>query len=149
MEAAAILSHAADDYGAPGVDAEYGTGVLNMARALEHGTRGIYDVAVAPAYVYESGDEDTRYEVAVFAQNRGTEVADRMTLEVEIDGESHRFSFSDVGVGETVSHTFVMDRETLAGGAVNILTRARLVGVDDARPRDNAGRSVLQLAPVP
>lgn len=69
---ASALEATADDFGAPGRDAEYGAGLVNFERLTRPAGAGVSDVSVNDVYCRRA--EGGRADPAVFAtiQNRGT-----------------------------------------------------------------------------
>lgn len=145
-DAAELLIRYADDYGAPGRDEEYGSGILNMERVMDRDVEDACDLAVSPAYVDETAGGEGKFSVAAYAQNRGTVTAPRVSLSVTIDGKPYHLSFENVGVGETVSHVFLLDRDVLEGkGSIRVVMRASVEGVSDMDPSNDAGETMLYL----
>ncbi len=72
-EAAKIVLANADDEGAPGLDSEYGSGVLNMDRIMNRQVRGRYDAAITCMRVLPGNGPGRQQQVEVTVQNRGTE----------------------------------------------------------------------------
>jgi thermitase len=100
-----LLYDYSDEAGAPGIDQEYGHGILNLSRVLNRNTRGIYDVAVASQYLspqqaatLESQRSGT---VEVIVENRGTETAYQIQLANRIAGYSWTQLIAQLPAGAT------------------------------------------------
>lgn len=99
-----------DDAGMPGRDSEYGSGVVNIQRLMNRQVPGIVDMAAGRPHVELPSTGNGDLVVHVYAQNRGTEVLPRVTLELLIEQTvRHVWSFQNVGVSQTVSHTLRTD----------------------------------------
>lgn len=136
-DAVDLLKEYSIDAAAPGPDVELGRGILNMRRVLQRNETGIYDVMAGRPYVASAEDSDDM-RVWVYAQNTGTEPLRDVRLSADINGAAHSLRFSNVRVGQTVSHEFRLTREELElAGLLEIKTAAELDGVEDIYPRDN------------
>jgi subtilisin family serine protease len=137
-----------DDYGAPGEDAAYGQGILNMGRIMQRNQPGIYDVTAGGPYILIPDDSSDALMIEFYAQNRGTEPIEEMTLNVTIEGVPSVLHFQNIAVGQTVSERVTVPPEIIpADGHVTATHAAVITGHRDANPRDNGQRSVFFLAP--
>ncbi|MBQ9368329.1 MAG: S8 family serine peptidase [Victivallales bacterium] len=108
-EAAVLLLENSNDMGLPADDVEYGLGGVNVERALNADSPGIFDAAAADVAFVKN--EAGAVESVVFtAQNRGTEEMERMvlvcTLRDAVTGKkiySEEKLFENVPVGGSVS----------------------------------------------
>jgi subtilisin family serine protease len=145
-EAASILRRYADDVGEPGDDPAAGAGIVNPVRAIGRDRRGIFDVAVSPPALRARRGVEGLTAVGS-AQNRGTEVLPKVELTMTVDGVTESRVFGDVGVGQTVSHTMVLDSERFRQtGRVTVTVRAVAAGVEDLYPGNNE-RTTTLIAP--
>ena len=143
-EAVRLLAQYADDAGDPGRDDEYGAGILNVKRAEERNTRGIYDMAAGDLVVHEPARASDDMTVVLSVQNRGTESIYHVVLTVEAEGIASRMSYFNVQVGQTLSHQLQINRARLEQmGSVVISYRARIDGKQDADPSNNGRRVTL------
>lgn len=143
IEAADLLVHYSNDAGAPGEDDELGAGVLDVARAMERDRTGVFDMAIA-AHYYDPASGS----LLVSAQNRGTERIVSVRLEVVIDGTKQTHNFLNVDVGAVIHEQYFIDTARLRqAGRMEVISVVIPQGVEDARPGNNARRSVL--APPP
>jgi len=139
-----LLAQYADDAGDPGRDDEYGAGILNVKRAEERNTRGIYDMAAGDLVVHEPARASDDMTVVLSVQNRGTESIYHVVLTVEAEGIASRMSYFNVQVGQTLSHQLQINRARLEQmGSVVISYRARIDGKQDADPSNNGRRVTL------
>ncbi|OGV83768.1 MAG: hypothetical protein A2340_11155 [Lentisphaerae bacterium RIFOXYB12_FULL_60_10] len=139
-DVARLLRQYADDAGLPGIDEEYGHGVLNIQRVLERSEPGIHDVAVGTPLVKETGGVPY---LTLVIQNRGTEMLDKIELDLDIDGVASVHGIYRVPVGVSVAREFRLDgRRLVQPEGVHVRYAARLPDVIDVRPLNNAPRSV-------
>jgi len=142
-DAASILRRYADDVGEPGDDFATGSGIVNPMRVLARDQRGIFDVAVAPPAVRGRLGVDV-LSVVGSAQNRGTEDLPKVELTMSVDGVTETSIFTDVGVGQTVSHVMVLDSDRFRqSGTATVALRAVAPGVEDLFPGNNERTTVL------
>ncbi|MFV1994956.1 MAG: S8 family serine peptidase, partial [Verrucomicrobiales bacterium] len=83
-EAIEVMNAYANEAGRPGYDDQFGSGIINLGRAMERGNPGIFDVAIASQSfadpVIASNNANQVIDIAV--QNRGTEPLYNVRLEV-------------------------------------------------------------------
>jgi len=139
-----ILCGHSDDAGAPGMDYEFGNGILNIRRVMNRDVAGIYDASVGGPYVPPQTGDDEALEIVVYAQNRGTENLDRIDLKVEIGGVSKVWNLYDVGVGRTMSRKLRVSRTQInESGIIDILSSVVIGSAKDANPGNNVSRTVI------
>ena len=144
VEAARILVDYSDDRGVPGEDIAVGEGVISVQRALDRDTSGIYNMTAAPAFTIAEGEGVERMTVYLYAQNRGTEPLDTVTLNVDVNGEQQVLTYDNVGVGDSVIHEFVITTNVLAGfDSITITHSVGIPGQTDSVPGDNARETVM------
>lgn len=73
QQAADLVIATSNDAGYPGSDPDYGAGILDLGRIMNHDTAGIYDVAIAGQILISPETAATLPEVWVTIQNQGTE----------------------------------------------------------------------------
>ena len=145
-DAAEIVLDYVDDNGAPNSDPEYGEGVLNIGRIQSRGEAGIYDLALSSHFIDEDESGEETCAVLVSVQNRGTERIESGELNVAVAGDVSIFSTGPLQVGEVVTRVVVVDLGRLSGlASVEILSTAKLSGVEDAVPDNDRRRSLLVL----
>jgi hypothetical protein len=145
-EAVAILLANTDDHGAPGDDAEYGQGVMDVARVDNRNTAGIVDIAVGDPWLDTAAGSSAG--IWLYVQNRGTEPVSTVNLSIDIDGVPMSAVFYNVGVGQTASRRFELDPANLQKyGQISVDCRAAAEGLTDAVPGNNARRGIVKSAP--
>jgi hypothetical protein len=72
-EAADLVTSLSNDAGYPGEDSEYGSGILDLGRVMNHGTPGIYDAAVTGQVLVMPTSPTSIPEIWITVQNQGTE----------------------------------------------------------------------------
>ena len=143
-DAADILCDHCDDAGAPGMDYEFGNGILNIRRVMNRDVAGIYDASVGGPYVPPQTGDAEALEIVVYAQNRGTENLGRIDLKVEMGGVSKVWNLYDVGVGRTVSRKLRISRAQInESGIIDVLSSVVVGGIEDASPGNNVSRTVI------
>jgi subtilisin family serine protease len=146
--AADVLLQYADDAGAPGDDAEYGSGILNMARVQNRDVAGIYDVAAGTPYVLS--EPGTGLSVALYVQNRGTENLPSVDLNIDIDGVQSLAAFYNLAPGETASRVFGLSESRLReSGSIRIDCSADIPGFEDAVASNNRRFGVVTTGSAP
>jgi hypothetical protein len=85
-EAVRIVFANADDEGLPGVDPEYGSGVVNLDRIMNRNQRGRYDAAITCQRILPPGEAREEEQVEVTIQNRGTEILVNSLTEISTPG---------------------------------------------------------------
>jgi len=141
LEAAEILAQTSADAGAAGHDDEYGSGILDLDRAMHRDERGIYDMALVGIFL----DSASR-TLSVTAQNRGTEKIPGVELRVSIDATSYSYHFADIGVGRAISQPFSADLAKLQQER-GVIVRATVMvrGAEDGEPGNNTRIAVLSV----
>ena len=139
LEAEDLILLNSNDMGLPADDVEYGLGGVNVERALNADTPGIFDAAAADVAVVKN--EAGNVENVVFtAQNRGTEEIERMvlvyTLKDALSGktvDSGESVFENVPVGGSVSVVVGSDEELPPKLSASVEVRS----ADDANDHNN------------
>ena len=139
LEAEDLILLNSNDMGLPADDVEYGLGGVNVERALNADTPGIFDAAAADVAVVKN--EAGNVENVVFtAQNRGTEEIERMvlvyTLKDALSGktvDSGESVFENVPVGGSVSVVVGSDEELPQKLSASVEVRS----ADDANDHNN------------
>ena len=84
-DAVRIVFANADDEGLPGVDPEYGSGVVNLDRIMNRDQRGRYDAAITCQRILPPGQSGEE-QLEVTIQNRGTEILVNSLIEISTPG---------------------------------------------------------------
>lgn len=144
-EAADIVLKYADDAGAPGLDIELGSGVLNMDRILHRDTQNIYDAAVGDFYLDYSKATETTIPLLITVQNRGTERLNSVFVSLaENNGIPQRVYLGSLVERETTAHTLYLDRNHIdPETGYSIQAETFISGrEDDRKDNDTKSRSI-------
>lgn len=146
--AAQLVVQTASDAGAPGADANYGNGILNLDWAMNRNTAGHYDTAIASHY-YDAAHNQMQFVV----QNRSAAAVAGLQLSLNTTGgtaASTLISVPSLAAGETYIATVPVDDAALkAAGAITYATQlTNPPGLPDSAPGNNRKSSTLT-APAP
>jgi hypothetical protein len=146
-EAADILLAYADDYGAPGVDEEYGHGILNLNRVENRDVPGLYDAAIGPPSLLADGASQ---DLIVYVQNRGTEPLNQVDVEMTINGVPATIAFYNVAAGATASRAYPLDMQNLVRyGEISVSLKSSIPGQEDMLPANDAVTATVTLQSTP
>ncbi len=139
-QAAQLLEQYASDGGAPGYDADYGYGVVNLGWAMNRNNPVYVDTAISSHY-FDSANGQMEFVV----QNRSGEGISGMVLNVETNGVTTAYPLPLVGPGASYVVTQAVDLNQLkANGSIVYRTQlANPVGTSDQVPANNQRTSVL------
>lgn len=142
--AAQLLISSANDAGAPGADANYGQGTLNVGWALNRNNAAYYDPAVA-SHHYDAANNRMQFVV----QNRSGAAAAGLQLNVTTTAgtapTSTLFSVPPLAAGESYVANLPVDRATLQS-ASPLTYATQLInppGRSDSVPANNRRSSTL------
>ena len=139
-EAVRIVFANADDEGLPGVDPEYGSGVVNLDRIMNRNQRGRYDAAITCQRILPpSKTEEEQVEVTI--QNRGTEILVNSLIEISTPGGVTKINATTLSPGEVQSFKAPL-RRFPADQFMRLKSKAGLSTGADLTP-DNNTREVL------
>jgi hypothetical protein len=133
-QAAQIVMANLNDNGAPGADASYGAGLLDMGRVLRRDAPGVVDAAVAGVVVSADGNS-----LLVTVQNRGT--APLVNTAVQVSSGSSSYPLNVTSLAPGAVFTFSVPAPANQGAMVT--TKVTPVGAD-AFPANNSRSDVLQ-----
>jgi hypothetical protein len=145
-----LVTHA-NEAGAPGPDPEYGVGNLNIGRALEAGTPGIIDVAVA-SYHYDPmpGVGGNANAAQVIVENRGTEPVHNVNVLIDSGDGERSYNVAFLQPGETqVIPTPINASAASAAGGLGVAATASLntaFGSEDRDLSDNTFQRVIDIS---
>lgn len=129
-----ILAATVNDAGAPGADSDYGRGILNVGWAMSQSDPTRVDPAVSSHY-YDTAKSQMDFVV----QNRGGLALSGLSLDVETDGFTKRYTISSLAVGASTVITVPVDQKTLTtnGAIIFKTTLSTPIGVNDQNPANN------------
>ena len=129
-----ILAATVNDAGAPGADSDYGRGILNVGWAMSRSDPTRVDPAVSTHY-YDVAKSQMDFVV----QNRGGQALSGLSLDVETDGFTKRYTISSLAVGASTVITVPVDQRTLTtnGAILYKTTLSTPIGVNDQNPANN------------
>lgn len=135
-----LLKAQLNEAGAPGVDMEYGGGLLDWDRLRERETPDFQDMALASIFLDKSSQPGTRVPLRVVVQNRGTVWVPEAELVVAQLGEqTEKFMITSLAPGAIAERT-VFRQLPPAGTDALFEIGARITlgdGAVDRRPENN------------
>lgn len=140
QQAVQLLTRTASDAGAPGADAAFGAGILNLGWAMNSGTPGYIDTAVSSHY-FDAATNQMQFVV----QNRSSQAIAGLNLNVTTGADATAYAIPSLGAGESyVVKVPVDDAALKAAGALRFTTQlANPAGFTDRVPANNRKASVL------
>ena len=135
-----ILQQYASDGGAPGADASFGKGILNLGWALNHTDPTRIDTAVSSHY-YDPATGEMEFVV----QNRSGQTVTGLMLNIDAGGQASTFPIPPLKAGATYVAKQPVDQTALATTG-RIEFRTQLVNptsLTDQVPANNRKASVL------
>lgn len=141
--AAQLVVQTASDAGAPGADANYGNGILNLDWAMNRHTTGHYDTAIASHY-YDAANNQMQFVV----QNRSAAAVAGLQLSLNTTGgttASTLISVPSLAAGESYIATVPVDNAALkTAGTLTYATQlTNPPGLTDSAPANNRKSSTL------
>ncbi|HWA10139.1 MAG TPA: S8 family serine peptidase [Opitutaceae bacterium] len=135
-----ILRQYSNDGGAPGDDADYGNGVLNVGWAMNHADPTRVDTAISSHY-YDPATGEMEFVV----QNRGGQTVSGLQLGVDAAGVSSTIPIPPLKAGASYVAKQPVDQATLASaGRIEFHTQlVNPAGTVDQFPTNNRKASVL------
>ncbi|MDA1004897.1 MAG: S8 family serine peptidase [Verrucomicrobia bacterium] len=137
-----------NEAGAPGNDPAYGDGVLNLGRAINSGTPGIYDAAAASNYFVPATAAEPVPSLLVTFQNRGTERLINTPVTVTVPNGTFAYNIGNLPPGGIQTFDtplyFPTNAESLEVSSQVTLSN----GQTDSNPRNN-GLSTQIILPTP
>lgn len=140
QQAADLLIRTASDGGAPGTDAAYGHGILNLGWAMNVSTPGYVDTAVSTQF-YDAANNQMQFVV----QNRSAQTVSGMTLSVGTGNSATTQTVPSLAPGESYVASVPVN-ETALKTAGRLTFATQLVnpsGIVDRVPANNRKSSVL------
>lgn len=135
-----VLATTASDAGAPGADADYGRGILNLGWAMTYNDLTRVDPAVSNHY-YDTANSQMDFVV----QNRGGQSVSGLTLDVDTNGFTVSYRVPALAASASTVITVPVDQKTLiANGALTYKTTLSTpIGVNDQDASNNIKTSRL------
>jgi hypothetical protein len=142
VQAWQVLQQYASDGGAPGADADYGNGILNLGWAMARNDPTHIDTAISSNY-YDSASSLMEFVV----QNRSGQSVGGLVLNIDASGTSSNYSIPLLAPGAISVVKVPVDQNQLAasGGIVFRTQLANPPGIVDQVPGNN--RRVSSLTP--
>ena len=139
-QAADLLARTANDGGAPGPDAAFGHGIVNLATALNRSNPAYIDTAVSSHHF-----DATTGEMQFVIQNRSGRTVSGMSLAITTGTTTTNSSVPSLAAGETyIAKTSVHDTALTTAGRLTFTTQlANPPGTVDQVPANNRRSSVL------
>ena len=135
-----VLQKTASDSGAPGLDASYGNGILNLGWAMNRNNPAYIDTAVASHY-YDAANNEMDFVV----QNRSGQTVGGLQLNLTTSGTANTYSISTLGAGASTVIKVPLDQNAIkASGGVTFATQlVNPAGTIDRLPANNRRSSTL------
>lgn len=144
-EAAALISASASDAGAPGADADYGRGIVNVAWAMNARNPSYLDTAISSHY-YDPATRQMNFVV----QNRSGHSVSGVSLDISTGTRTARHAIGMLAPGETEIVRIPVDSKRSSVGQIHYSTTLNNpAGMTDRVPANNRKSSVLSLTPQP
>ena len=140
QDAAQLLMRTASDAGAPGADAAFGAGILNLGWAMNSSTPGYIDTAVS-SHSFDAATNQMQFVV----QNRSSQAVAGLNLNVTAGADATDYPIPSLAAGESyVVKVPVDDTALKAAGTLRFTTQlANPAGFTDRVPGNNRKASVL------
>ena len=128
-----------NEAGAPGTDAFYGNGFVDLGRILHAGQAGITDAAIASNHVVT--DPNGRRQVQVTVQNRGTTLLVNTPVEVTTPSGTTTMNITTLQPGDIATFSLPL---SFAGPSATIQSRVQITGSgSDSKPSNNRRTDVF------
>jgi hypothetical protein len=135
-----VLQTHASDAGAPGVDPNYGNGVLNLGWAMARNDPTRIDTAIASHY-YDAASE----QLQIVVQNRSAQAVAGLDLKIDINGAAQHAPISWLAAGATtIVNLPISSSQIAAAGTIEIHSElVNPTGITDQVPTNNQRTSTL------
>lgn len=149
QQAIDLLVATANENGAPGLDPEYGEGVIDLGRALNDSQHGITDIALASNYLGTGSSGQPVLQVTV--ENRGTTTVFNAPVTVTTPWGTSNFSIGSLPSGKIQTFELPLYSGALSSpdGTPVESTVTLSSGGDDLIPSNNRRSDVLPPAETP
>jgi subtilisin family serine protease len=148
-EALTLYQTYLNDAGAPGPDAFYGGGIVDLGRIQERRTAGIHDAALAGQVLLEGATPGTPPVWVVTVQNRGTEMLVNTAVTVETPSGPRERNIPVLRPGEISSFTLPAGNMWFRGDLLPEIRASVSLdpAVRDLRPANNSRLDLLPSTP--
>jgi hypothetical protein len=146
-QAMGLLETYADDWGAPGWDAQSGYGTVDLGRVLERNTPNITDGAIASQIILNQQGPDQPVVMGITVQNRGTDNIWNGLLNVQVAGVAYNFPVPNLAPTKSEMETVQVYPSQLVNGETVIRSQLTLSGMSDGNPSNNVMQSSLKVIP--
>lgn len=135
-----VLQQTTNDAGAPGDDADFGHGILNLSWAMNRTDLTRVDTAISSHY-YDAAN----HEIDFVVQNRSALAVTGLNLAIDATGKTSTQPIPPLAAGATYVVKVPVDAAALAAGTTQKFSTQLLnaPGVTDAVPANNRRSSVL------
>jgi len=143
-----ILLNHANEAGTPGADPEFGQGIVDLGRALNHDTPGIIDAAVASqTFLFPNEATGDVGGVQVAIENRGTEPIFQAQVQIGIDGVDFPTNIQQIQPNEVRVISIPTGLQSLElQGQLNLRSEVTLSnGASDIQPGNDGRSDVITL----
>ncbi|MEM7384084.1 MAG: S8 family serine peptidase [Verrucomicrobiota bacterium] len=139
-----LLVDYSNEAGAPGHDAYYGSGTLNVDRVINRDQPGIYDLAVASHYEAGQIDNNGLEVIQVVVENRGTETINTSQLNLDWGYGNRDFILPSLDPGEVIYRQQPIDsRRADIDGSIQYTSNLTMpVNLTDQNTANNGYQSV-------
>lgn len=134
QQASDLLLGSVSEGGMPGADPQYGAGTLDVGRAIENGTAGIYDIAVTGQILQTRSNGSQSLLVVV--QNQGTEPLFNSPVSVSTPQGTTQISINSLAPGSVHTSTIPLHSANLDKN-FSVLSSAGTSNVEDIDPQNN------------
>lgn len=112
-QATDILLNNLNDAGAPGHDPFYGTGHLDIGRALRSSTPNITDAAVTAHHLVANEEPNVSDQVVITVQNQGTKDLGATKIDIQVNQSPYGFTSQFLPEGATQSFPIDIDLNSI------------------------------------
>lgn len=138
QQATDLVLSLSNEAGLPGADSEYGIGTLDLGRALENGTSGVYDIAITGQLLGTNSAGST--EVTIVIQNQGTETLFNSPVSIQTPNGTTDISINSLTPSQVYTTTLSLPT-SVSTQDFSIFGSASTGSTQDVDPRNNTKQS--------
>jgi subtilisin family serine protease len=142
QQAVNLLQTYSNDAGAPGPDADYGYGIINVARVMNRNTPNLTDAAVASHYFNANDTNGPTMNYVV--QNQGTTTMMNWQLTTSTGGTNQNWTLPMLQPNQETTVTVRLNSADLAAGEQFQSHLTAPQGVTDVNRNNNGRASAVQ-----